>query len=161
MRHRIQDDIHGLDESLHGLRLDSGGLSVQIDRHGAAAPQVVGALVGLSSLEERHRKAALQTARLALRFPGGRFVDLVDWLDTSTPAIGLPSSEGERLWALRELGIDLLHDRDAEVSRADVLTAYRRRMREEHPDHGAEHDGAAERLARLRAARGILTGTDG
>lgn len=65
------------------------------------------------------------------------------------------------MWALREPGIEVVDVRDAEVSRADVLTAFRRRVREEPPDHGAEHDGAAERLARLRAARGILTGTDG
>lgn len=65
------------------------------------------------------------------------------------------------MWTLRELGIEVVDVRDAEVSRADVLTAFRCRMREEHPDHGAERDGAAERLARLRAARGILTGTDG
>lgn len=134
---------------------------VGADRPSRAAPQVVGALVGLSCLGDRHRLEALQTARLALLFPGGGFTDLVDWLDSSPPEMGLPASERERMWTSGELGIEVVDVRDAEVSRADVLTAFRRRMREEHPDHGAERDGAAERLARLRAARGILTGTDG
>lgn len=33
LRHRVQHDAHGLDENLHSLGIESGGLSVRIDRH--------------------------------------------------------------------------------------------------------------------------------
>jgi DnaJ-class molecular chaperone len=44
------------------------------------------------------------------------------------------------------------------VERADVQRRFRRLVRLAHPDHGAEHDGAAERMAELTDARELLLG---
>jgi hypothetical protein len=37
-----------------------------------------------------------------------------------------------------------------------VMTQFRVRLREVHPDHGAEHSGAAEEIDKLGEARRIL-----
>jgi curved DNA-binding protein CbpA len=42
------------------------------------------------------------------------------------------------------------------LERDDVQRRFRRLVRLAHPDHGAEHDGAAERLAELSEARELL-----
>jgi curved DNA-binding protein CbpA len=42
------------------------------------------------------------------------------------------------------------------VERPDVLARFRRLVRLAHPDHGADSDTAAERLAELREARELL-----
>lgn len=112
LRCRVQHDTHGLDESLHSLGIESGSLLARIDCHGAAAPQVVGALVGLSCLGDRHRLELCRPPRTPAP-GGGGFTDLVDWLDSSPPEMGLPASERERMWALRELGIEVVDVRDA------------------------------------------------
>ena len=43
-------------------------------------------------------------------------------------------------------------------SRKDVQRAFRDRLRDAHPDHGANDDGAAQRIAELTEARRILLG---
>ena len=71
-------------------------------------------------------------------------------------------SENPTAWAL-----DLLGFTKAEVTALapgaappakDVLRRYREMLRDAHPDHGAEADGAAQRIAELTEARRILTG---
>jgi len=42
------------------------------------------------------------------------------------------------------------------VDREDVQSRFRRLVRLAHPDHGAEHERAAERLAELAEARELL-----
>jgi curved DNA-binding protein CbpA len=43
-----------------------------------------------------------------------------------------------------------------DVERDDVQSRFRRLVRLAHPDHGAEHERAAERLAELAEARELL-----
>jgi hypothetical protein len=43
-------------------------------------------------------------------------------------------------------------------TRSQVITAFRRLVRDAHPDHGGESLGAGERVARLAAARQVLLG---
>jgi len=64
---------------------------------------------------------------------------------------GVPA---DRRWALEVLGFT----HAVEVERADVQKRFRRLVRLAHPDHGAEHDGAAERMAELSEARELLLG---
>jgi curved DNA-binding protein CbpA len=58
-------------------------------------------------------------------------------------------------WALDRLGF--ARESNAPSSR-DVQRNYRERLREVHPDHGAEVAGAAQRIAELSEARRILIG---
>ena len=58
-----------------------------------------------------------------------------------------------RAWALELLGFP---PGTGKVSKKEVMTQFRVRLREVHPDHGAEHDGAAEEIDKLGEARKIL-----
>ena len=58
----------------------------------------------------------------------------------------------ERRWAMEVFGFapDTAPDRD------EVLRRFRRLVRLAHPDHGAAHGGAAERIVELGEARRVL-----
>ncbi len=56
------------------------------------------------------------------------------------------------LWALDILGVDC----DDKPAAKQVQQHYRARIRDAHPDHGAEGIGAADRIAELGKAREIL-----
>jgi hypothetical protein len=62
---------------------------------------------------------------------------------------GIPA---DRRWAMEVLGLHA----EMPVERDDVQARFRRLVRLAHPDHGAETDRAAERLAELREARAVL-----
>jgi hypothetical protein len=62
---------------------------------------------------------------------------------------GVPA---ERRWAMEVLGFAP----DASLDREDVLRRFRRLVRLAHPDHGAAHGGAAERIVELGEARRVL-----
>jgi len=63
--------------------------------------------------------------------------------------VGVPS---ECCWAMEVLGLHA----GMELERDDVQARFRRLVRLAHPDHGAEHERAAERLAELAEARELL-----
>ena len=49
-------------------------------------------------------------------------------------------------------------DYEAQDAVREVVRRYRELLRQAHPDHGAQTDGAAQRIADLTEARRILTG---
>ena len=53
LRHRLQHDVHGLDRSRHRVLGEDGHLVVELDRHGAATPQVLGAVMAAAALRDR------------------------------------------------------------------------------------------------------------
>jgi hypothetical protein len=170
--HRLQTDVHGLDRSRHRIVGEDGHLVVELDTHGAPAPQVLGAVLGAASLPPTPKAAALKAVRDVVE---GRWRGLaddvlvrrVDWVDLSSrPPLagvhwrpGAPAEErvwdgvpSERRWAMEVLGLGA----DMTVERDDVNRRYRRLLREAHPDHGAAAKGAAERIAELSEARALL-----
>jgi hypothetical protein len=178
MRYRLQTDTHGLDRSRHRIIGEDGNGSgrqvvLELDCHGRAAPQVIGAVMAAATLPESSRPSALRAIDAALRSgalpegvvirrlyegvpglapfaPGARPVATVNGEDLWR---GVPS---ERRWALEVLGLraGMVVDHD------DVQARFRRLARLAHPDHGASPDGAAERLAELAEARGLLLDHD-
>ena len=64
---------------------------------------------------------------------------------------GPPSGRDEH-WALKVLGYNVR----AEPSRSDILAAFRRLVRDAHPDHGGSADGAGQRITDLTQAKRIL-----
>jgi hypothetical protein len=172
LRYRLQTDVHGLDRSRHRIVGEDGHLVVELDTHGAPAPQVLGAVLGAASLPPTPKAAALKAVRDVVE---GRWRGLaddvlvrrVDWMDLSSrPPLagvhwrpGAPAEErvwdgvpSERRWAMEVLGLGA----DMTVERDDVNRRYRRLLREAHPDHGAAAKGAAERIAELSEARALL-----
>jgi hypothetical protein len=172
LRYRLQIDTHGLDRSRHRIlaeatTTDRPQVVLELDRHGRADPQVIGAILAAAALPPSARSIALRAIDEALRrpvlplgmsvrrlvfgapdlrmpMPGARVAFAADELWVGVPA--------ERRWAMEVLGLHAGMD----VERDDVQSRFRRLVRLAHPDHGAEHERAAERLAELAEARELL-----
>ncbi len=172
LRYRLQTDTHGLDRSRHRILAeattdDAPAVVLELDKHGRGAPQVIGAILAAAALPPSARWLALRAVDEALRRPklpaGMKLRRLVFGAPDLRPPlpgapvafaaddlwVGVPS---ERRWAMEVLG---LHT-GMELERDDVQARFRRLVRLAHPDHGAEHERAAERLAELAEARELL-----
>jgi hypothetical protein len=170
LRYRLQTDTHGLDRSRHRiLAEDTGGhVVLELDCHGRAAPQVIGAVMAAAALPSSGRGPAFRAIDDVLRNPSlpegldvRRLTEGVPGLAPFAPG-GVPGTgngddpwrgiPSERRWAMEVLGLRA----GMVVERADVQARFRRLVRLAHPDHGASGDGAAERLAELAEARELL-----
>ena len=172
LRHRLQHDAHGLDRSRHRVLGEDGHLVVEIDRHGSATPQVLGAVMAAADLPASGRAVMLDAIRRAV---DGRWSGLAegvelrvlwDRLVTPPPLAGMrqrlpgapPEEEAwrgiasEQRWAMEVLGLRAGMD----VLRDDVNRRFRRLLRDAHPDSGGAAKQAAARIAELAEARAIL-----
>jgi hypothetical protein len=178
MRYRLQTDVHGLDRSRHRLVAEPGVVVLELDRHGWADPQVIGAVMAAAALPSSARATALRAVDEAVRSPrlpeGVEIRRLQHGIPGMKPyapgegpvhAVWPTNSHGEgdgawfgvpsdRRWAMEVLGLRA----GMSVDRADVQARFRRLVRQAHPDHGGAHVGAAERLAELAEARELLLG---
>jgi len=179
LRYRLQNDTHGLDRSRHRIVGEARGeragaqrdhrVVLELDHHGRADPQVIGAVLAATALAPSARLVALRALEVALRrprLPEGVTVrrllqgapDLREFIAPGASASGAGIEDAwrgvsaDRRWAMEVLGLRA----EMSVDRADVQSRFRRLVRLAHPDHGAARDGAAERLARLREAREVL-----
>jgi hypothetical protein len=173
LRHRLQNDVHGLDRSRHRMLGEDGKLVVEVDVHGAATPQVLGAILGASRLPSSGRDAALFAIR---RVVDGRWGGLADdvvvravwdragvappplagtgeWNRSAPPEeLSWRGVSAEQRWAMEVLGLRA----EMDVDRDDVSRRFRRLVRDAHPDHGGSAKQAATRIAELTEARTIL-----
>jgi hypothetical protein len=173
LRYRLQTDVHGLDRSRHRLLGEEGRLVVELDVHGAAAPQVIGSVMAAAAMGASVRRRALRAIEAAIAQPGVIPEPLVvrrllHGVPSERPPLagsgprplgaeavdaarwaGIPS---ERRWAMEVLGLGA----DMRVDRIGVQQRFRRLVRLAHPDHGAATVGAAERIAELTEARELL-----
>jgi hypothetical protein len=177
LRYRLQTDTHGLDRARHRIveepdpRLDFGTrLIIELDVHGAAVPQLIGAVMAAAAHSDRLRPLAFRAVDAAVKnpgvFPEGYEVRRllhgiprraptapgVEWrheVEEVDEWIGVPS---ERRWAMEVLGIGS----DIRLDRSQVQRRFRRLLRQAHPDQGADASGAAERIAELTEARELL-----
>ena len=173
LRHRLQTDTHGLDRSRHRLLGEDGLLIVELDVHGAAVPQVIGAILAAGAMGSSVRRKAVRAVEAGIRQPGvipepfvvrrlvagipvmrppragvGPVADAFSVTDTGS-WVGVPA---ERRWAMEVFGLGA----GKTVDRRDVQQRFRRMLRLAHPDHGGDADGAAERIAELTEARELL-----
>ena len=171
LRYRLQTDTHGLDRSRHRIISEAvlgaaPAVVLELDRHGAGVPQLLGAVMAAAALPTSARRTALRAVEAAVArpvLPAGlvirRLHEGVPGLQPFAPHsvngdrgdrwAGVPA---ERRWAMEVLGLGA----DMAVDRHDVQARFRRLVRLAHPDHGAARDGAAERLAELTEARDLL-----
>lgn len=158
LRHRIQNDRHGLDMSLHRLLATEDGWRLDLDVHGPPAPQVVGALVALDRLEPRRRTPALEAATEVCDLAVAGYFATAGTLHeqvatTLFDGAAVVVTDSRLVWALETLELPP----DSHGLGVDtVQRAYRRGVRAAHPDHGAADDGAADRIMALRRARDLL-----
>jgi hypothetical protein len=179
LRYRLQTDTHGLDRSRHRIvapdvaRGESRPV-LELDCHGRAAPQVIGALMAAAQLPASPRKIAFRAVDVAVARPGVLPEGLeVRRLYEGVPGVRPPMAgtnggggsagpndsawrgvPAERRWAMEVLGLHA----DFAIERDDVQRRFRRLIRLAHPDHGAVSEGAAERIAELYEARELLLG---
>jgi hypothetical protein len=157
--YRFQTDVHGLDRSRHRLLGGLGRLHLEIDGHGAPLPQVLASLYAAARLSAAVRPQAFRLLRRATRWTGGMDDTLLDYL-LGDEATGFRRRRGEHErfdehWALRVLGFPA----GAEPGRSDIQRRFRDLVRTAHPDHGADHSGAGDRIVELTEARRILLQT--
>jgi hypothetical protein len=153
LRHRFQTDVVGLDRSRHKLVAVGEETVFELDDHGPAVPQVLGAVYAARTLPREAQPAVFDVLRRALRWDGPLGPELVTYLrDRRGPGLpwrGLPT---DLRWALRVLGFES----EEEPAGDEVRRRFRSLLREVHPDHGGEHEGAGLRILELTEARRIL-----
>lgn len=154
LRHRFQTDVIGLDRSRHKLMGPGETVSFELDGHGLPVPQLLGAVYAAARVHPDARPAVFTAIRKAARWQGavdGQFVThLSD--PTSAPPTSWRLFPTDERWALQVLGFgpDIRPERD------EVQKRFRTLLRESHPDHGAESEGAGLRILELTEARRIL-----
>lgn len=160
LRYRLQVDKVGLNSVHHRLIGDGERLRFHFDQRGAPAQQVLGAVYAAGRLDASARPAVMATIRRAIGWSGPVGADLVAELTGMRVGAGARQAlENPTAWAMSTLGFAA---RGAGALAAppprEVVRRYRELLREAHPDHGAEVEGAAQRIAELTEARRILTG---
>ncbi len=145
----------GLDRSRHKLVGTGESMHFELDGHGLAVPQLLGAVYAAGRIHAATRPAVFAALRKAVRWDGAADAALIAHLNdltTASPRSWRLFPTDER-WALQVLGFDP----ETTPERAEVVRRFRNLIRESHPDHGARHEGAGQRILELTEARRILT----
>jgi len=156
LRHRFQDDSHGLTTSRARLRRDGGELVIDFENKGTGLQLMLGAVYSAGAMPPGPRRAVMDAIRKGLRWNGA--------LDRRLFA-HLSGLEGGRewsadvyedpvRWAMQTLG--MADPADELPDRKVVQRRFRDALRAAHPDHGGASDGAAQRINDLTEARRIL-----
>jgi hypothetical protein len=173
LRFRLQVDTEGLASSRHRLLGEGQGLVAELDVHGNhPVPQLLGVVMAAAALASYPRQLCLRAIEAAVGRPGvlpdgitPRWVTQAqqtqfDFRARPAPAAsakGRPADlwwgvPAEIRWAMEVFGFAP----GATLEREEVLRRFRRLVRLAHPDHGAAHGGAAERIVELGEARRVL-----
>lgn len=155
LRNRYQTDHQGLARS--GARLLGGGeaLELDLDGHGSPLQMALAATYAAAALPLSARPRAYDVLRKGLAWRGPIGPALFTELSGRG---GVPAWTAGGLdptsWALELLGLKNGH----QPSTKEIQKRFRQRLREAHPDHGGEAEGAADRIQQLTEARRILLG---
>jgi hypothetical protein len=176
LRYRYQRDRVGLQRSVMRLVGDDLGPSATTDdihfdfRESKAAPEqlVLAAIYAAGELTPSVRPAVMSTLQRAIRWEGPIGADLISSLAGMSKGKEFSAFAFEHPveWALGVLGFaspapdgaarNGSPSRNGTPDRAAIRARFRELLREAHPDHGAEAEGAARRIADLAEARRIL-----
>ena len=153
LRHRYQVDRHGLSHSTHRLVGAGDDISFDFQSNGTDLAQVLGAIYAVERLAPEHRRRITPVLQKAARWRGPIGPTLIAYL-AGSQTVALEALADPVSWALGILGFDAEQRRP---SKRDVTNAFRRRMRDVHPDHGGSDAEAAQAMSDLAEARRILT----
>lgn len=157
LRHRFQQDVVGLGSSVHQLVKKEGELEYVFDGDKGCPEQfVLAAIYAAGELTGGARTAVMETIRKGLRWNGPAGPSLIfHLLGGSASALGsLSMGTGDPVsWALEVLGFE---ETESAPDKKIILTRYREKLRDAHPDHGGGSDDAADRISELTEARRIL-----
>lgn len=153
LRHRYQVDRHGLSHSTHRLVGEGDDISFDFQANGTDLAQVLGAVYAVERLAPEHRRRITPVLQKAARWRGPIGPALIAHL-AGSQTVALEAIADPTGWALDVLGFE---SDDRRPSKRDVTNAFRRRMRDVHPDHGGSGAAAAQAMSDLAEARRILT----
>lgn len=159
LRHRLQEDPIGLQKATHRLTGEGERLHFHFDDNGTAAQHVLCAVYAAATVPWEFVPAVMATVRKGVVWRGGSETALIGHLSgrrVSMSIASMASVNDPVSWALSLL--DIRGAGEAVPTRKDIQHAYRTQLRAAHPDHGADEDGAAGRIAELGEARRILLG---
>lgn len=153
VRHRFQTDTQGLARTWAGLRGVGDGVELDVDGDGTPLQLVLASSYAAAQLGSSVRPRVFDVLRRGLAWRGpitpGTYRHLSGDSDLRWAATAFADP---RLWALDVLGLD-----ERTASAKEIQRRFRTLLREAHPDHGGEDDGAADRIADLTEARRILS----
>lgn len=152
LRHRFQVDRHGLAHSVHRLLAEGDSFTFDIAPSGAPLPQVLGAIYVLERFDEVTRRLLVPVIRRALMWRGPMDASFVSHLAGSGGG-SLQSVADPRAWALDVLGFP---GGTLRYTKVEVMTKYRQRMRQAHPDHGGDQIAASRQMGEISEARRVL-----
>jgi len=155
LRHRFQGDVVGLDRSLHKLVGHGDVLAFHIEGFGRSVPQLLGAAYAAAGLHPDVRAAVFGAIRKGARWSSGHHdPSLIAHLSdpTSAPPTAWRRFPTDERWARKVM----CFEPESEPERDEVLKRFRSLVRAVHPDHGAESEGAGQRILELTEARRIL-----
>jgi hypothetical protein len=151
LRHRFQVDRHGLARSRHRLVAHGEALDVEVGETGSAESQILGAVYAAGQLDPAVRRRVMEVLRRGMRWHGPLGPPLLAHLaGTAGQGWSAAAFADPERWALGVLGLG------GAPGRTEVNRRFRALVRQAHPDHGAEREGAAQRIAELTEARRIL-----
>lgn len=155
LRHRFQTDMIGLDRTLHKLTGTAEQASeFEIGGFGRSVPQLLGVIYAAGRLHEAARPAVFTAIRKAAQWEGSVGHALIEHLSDlrSLPPVSWRRFATDERWARKVLGFGP----ESEPERDEVVARFRSLLRESHPDHGADSEGAGQRILELTEARRIL-----
>jgi hypothetical protein len=161
LRHRFQDDQHGLTRSRAQLRRDDdGGLVIDFENKGTGLQLMLGAVYTAGRMAPGPRRAVMDAVRKGMRWSGPldrRLYTHLSGLDRGREWSADIYEDPVR-WAMQVLGMGAVNG-GAEADLPDrkvVQRRFRDALRTAHPDHGGATEGAAQRINDLTEARRIL-----
>ncbi len=159
LRHRFQDDRHGLTRSRARLRRQGDGLTVDFDEHGTGLQLMLGAAYAAGALDPAPRRAVMDAIRKGLRWNGRVDRSLFAHLSGLDGGREWTADvyEDPVQWALQTLGMQATANGSIHLpERKAIQRQFRDQLRVAHPDHGGATDDAAQRINDLTEARRIL-----
>lgn len=157
LRHRFQTDRIGLQRSVHRLVGEGDGIAFDLADTGSPAHHVLAAVYAAGRMPIGPRTQVMATVRKAMRWSGGVDDGLIAYL-TGVGYGHAWSAAAHRDpigWALGVLGLGR-ENGEGPLPHAAIQRRFRLLLRQAHPDHGGEVNGAAERISELAEARRIL-----
>lgn len=154
IRNRFQTDQHGLARTVGRLIGDGENLEFDFDGNASPLQMALAATYAAGQAPVTLRPRVFEVLRKGLRWRGPIGPSLITHLSGrhGAPTLSAAAYLDPEQWAL-----DLFGLADT-ASKRDIQRRFRRLVRDAHPDHGAETEGAAQRIAELTEARRILIG---